>query len=115
MIAGKSYEGLSVDVWSCGVILFAMLCGYLPFEDANTGALYKKILNNEYVIPEGVSPEAEDLIRKILMTDPNKRYKIEDIKKHPWITLYNDTKATEGIIVGYNRIPVFIYFSLVKR
>ena len=111
MIAGKSYEGLSVDIWSCGVILYAMLIGTLPFEDPNTGALYKKILNNDYVIPHNeeisVSPEAEDLIRKILTTDPNKRYKIEDIKKHHWITLYNDVKASEGIIVGYNRIPVF--------
>jgi len=112
MIAGKNYDGLSVDIWSCGVILFAMLCGYLPFEDINTGVLYKKILNNEYVIPEGVSPEAEDLIRKILTTDPNKRYKIDEIKKHPWIVLYNDIKATEGIIVGYNRIPVFELFLI---
>ncbi len=44
MIAGKKYNGLLVDIWSCGVILFAMLCGYLPFEDPDTSNLYKKIL-----------------------------------------------------------------------
>jgi 5'-AMP-activated protein kinase catalytic alpha subunit len=44
MIAGKRYTGLEVDIWSSGVVLFAMVCGYLPFEDPNTAKLYKKIL-----------------------------------------------------------------------
>ena len=48
MIAGKKYHGANVDIWSCGVILFALICGYLPFEDPNTSCLYKKILNAEY-------------------------------------------------------------------
>ncbi len=48
MIAGKKYHGTIVDVWSCGVILFAMICGYLPFEDPNTSSLYKKILSADY-------------------------------------------------------------------
>ena len=43
MIAGKRYKGQSADIWSCGIILFAMVCGYLPFEDPNTAHLYKKI------------------------------------------------------------------------
>jgi 5'-AMP-activated protein kinase catalytic alpha subunit len=48
MIAGKPYHGLSVDIWSCGVILFAMLCGYLPFEDPVTSNLYKKITSGDF-------------------------------------------------------------------
>jgi len=48
MIAGNAYNGLKIDIWSCGVILYAMLCGYLPFEDPNTEKLYKKILNCDY-------------------------------------------------------------------
>ena len=55
MIAGKRYHGLMADVWSCGVILFAMVCGFLPFEDPNTNLLYKKILNADYQIPPFVS------------------------------------------------------------
>ena len=43
MIAGKRYHGPLADIWSVGVILFAMVCGYLPFEDNNTAHLYKKI------------------------------------------------------------------------
>ena len=99
MIAGKKYEGLMVDIWSCGVIMFALVCGYLPFEDPNTSQLYKKILNANYSIPKFVSSEGKDLMRRILNTDPERRYKIEDIRSHPW---YNQQKPVEfkGIIVG---------------
>ena len=48
MIAGQRYNGSQVDIWSCGVVLFALLSGYLPFEDPNTGKLYKKILAADY-------------------------------------------------------------------
>lgn len=70
MISSKRYNGLDVDIWSCGVILFAMVCGYLPFEDANTSLLYKKILSGEYVLPAGVSSSFRDLLAKILNVDP---------------------------------------------
>jgi 5'-AMP-activated protein kinase catalytic alpha subunit len=46
------------DLWSCGVVLYAMLCGYLPYEDQKTSDLYKKILNAEYTLPDFLSPEA---------------------------------------------------------
>ena len=48
MIAGKRYQGLQVDIWSCGVILYALVCGYLPFEDPNTAKLYKKIMSGDF-------------------------------------------------------------------
>ena len=82
MIAGKRYFGSNVDIWSCGVILFALLCGYLPFEDPNTANLYKKILSGDYHIPRFVSSDAKDLITNILNTDPEKRFKTPDIRKH---------------------------------
>lgn len=74
MIAGQRYFGSKVDVWSCGVILFALVCGYLPFEDPNTTNLYQKILKGEFQIPKFVSKQATDLLRCILCTDPEKRY-----------------------------------------
>ena len=57
MIAGEAYHGSKVDVWSCGVILYAMVCGYLPFEDPDQSKLYKKITKGEFKIPFFVSPQ----------------------------------------------------------
>jgi 5'-AMP-activated protein kinase catalytic alpha subunit len=106
MIAGKRYNGLQVDIWSCGVILFALLCGYLPFEDPSTANLYKKILSGEFHVPKYISPEAKELLRGILTTDPNKRYTIKDIKNHPWYNITKPEREAEGIIIGQSTIPV---------
>lgn len=105
MIAGKAYNGLMVDIWSAGVILFAMVCGYLPFEDPNTGDLYKKILACDYKAPKFISNEAKELIKGILNTDPGKRFSIEDIRKHHWFRQVAEEKCP-GILVGYDQIPV---------
>jgi 5'-AMP-activated protein kinase catalytic alpha subunit len=86
MIAGKKYHGSTLDVWSCGIVLFAMICGYLPFEDPNTLSLYKKILRADYKVPDNVSVEARDLLKNILNTNPKTRYTIEDIRKHKWMS-----------------------------
>ena len=99
MIAGKDYNGLKVDIWSCGVILYAMLCGYLPFEDPNTDKLYKKILNCEYSFPSYIKYEAKDLIQKILNTNPEQRYTLQQIREHPWfvdnLKKYKDRNASK--------------------
>jgi 5'-AMP-activated protein kinase catalytic alpha subunit len=55
MIKGLQYQGLGTDIWSAGVILFAMVCGYLPFEDPNTTELYEKIKSGKYRLPKTVS------------------------------------------------------------
>jgi 5'-AMP-activated protein kinase catalytic alpha subunit len=105
MIAGKRYHGLISDIWSCGIILYAMSCGYLPFEDPNTNKLYKKILGCDYLIPGFVSASCKDLIKKVLNTDPLTRLTIKEIRQHDW---FNQVKAVEneGIVVGRENIPV---------
>jgi serine/threonine protein kinase len=105
MIAGKKYGGLKVDIWSSGVILFAMICGYLPFEDPNTGELYKKILACAYKVPKFISEDAKDLIKRILNTEPETRFGIEEIRSHPWFRQVNEEKCP-GILIGYDQIPV---------
>lgn len=108
MIAGKKYLGLNADIWSCGVVLFAMVCGYLPFEDPNTTLLYKKIIAGDYTMPKFVSAQARDLIQGLLTTDPERRLKLRDIKSHPWFTqgCEGPIRSVVGIKVGQQSIPV---------
>lgn len=92
MIAGKKYEGPKIDIWSMGVILFTLVCGYLPFEDANTGTLYKKILGCSFSLPKWLSGPLKDLIKKVLTVDPRRRYSIVEIRRHPWFALVTDAE-----------------------
>lgn len=106
MISGKRYNGTQVDIWSCGVILFALVSGYLPFEDPDTGKLYKKILSANYDLPEHVSEEASDLIKQILQTDPAKRITIAEIRKHKWFNIVPTTLSSNpGTFVGIDYPP----------
>ena len=105
MIAGKRYEGLKADIWSSGVILFAMVCGYLPFEDQDTSKLYKKIMAGDFEIPGFISEGAKDLISRILNTDPEDRFTIDNIRRHPWMK-QSAPVVGSGILVGYDDILV---------
>ena len=84
MVAGKKYNGFKIDIWSTGIILYAMLCGYLPFEDKDNDVLFEKILECKLNFPRYISKNAKDLMEKILVTDPEKRITIPEIKKHPF-------------------------------
>lgn len=87
MIAGKLYNGLSSDIWSCGIILYTMLCGHLPFEDKNATSLYKKILEEDFVMPRLISSTAKVLLRQLLTKDPKKRITISEIFQNSWCNM----------------------------
>lgn len=74
MISGSKYVPLFTDIWSSGIILYAMVCGYLPFEDSNYKVLYAKVLRGKYETPEWVSDNLKRLLAGILNTDPSKRF-----------------------------------------
>ena len=84
MVAGKKYNGFQIDIWSTGIILYAMLCGYLPFEDKNNDDLFKKILECKVKYPSYIGEKSKDLIKRILVNEPEKRITIPEIKKHPF-------------------------------
>ncbi|CAM0958228.1 unnamed protein product [Alopecurus aequalis] len=84
VVQNRGYDGSLSDIWSCGVILYIMLVGYLPFEERNMVVLYQKIFKGDTKIPEWLSPGAQDLIRKILEPIPTKRISMAEIKKHEW-------------------------------
>lgn len=88
VISGKLYGGAEVDVWSCGVILYALLCGSLPFDDENIPNLFKKIKGGIYNLPSHLSPGARDLILKMLVVDPLKRITIPEIRSKPTLSLH---------------------------
>ncbi|GLI66826.1 hypothetical protein VaNZ11_010801 [Volvox africanus] len=88
VISGKLYAGPEVDVWSCGVILYALLCGSLPFDDENIPNLFKKIKGGIYNLPSHLSPGARDLIPRMLLVDPLKRITIPEIRQHAWFNMH---------------------------
>ncbi|WJX29343.1 CBL-interacting serine/threonine-protein kinase 23 [Trifolium repens] len=84
VIQNKGYDGAIADLWSCGVILFVLMAGYLPFEEDNLVALYKKIFKAEFTCPPWFSSSAKKLIKRILDPSPVTRIKIADVIENEW-------------------------------
>jgi len=105
MINGEEYEGLKSDIWSCGVILYAMIVGYLPFYESNEDIVCQKIVQAQYEFPHHISELAKDLIKRILVIDPEERLGLEEIKSHQFFNLITPIYRP-GIVIGMNKIPV---------
>ncbi|KAG9509954.1 5'-AMP-activated protein kinase catalytic subunit alpha-2, partial [Fragariocoptes setiger] len=84
IISGRLYAGPEIDIWSCGVTLYALLCGTLPFDDEHVPTLFRKIKSGVFPVPDYLNSSAVNLISHMLQVDPMKRATIEDIKNHDW-------------------------------
>lgn len=88
IVSGLKYHGAASDVWSCGVILFALLTGRLPFDDENIRHLLLKVQAGAFTMPQELSTDAQDLIAKMLTADPTKRIPTAHILSHPLLSKY---------------------------
>ncbi|PKU71358.1 CBL-interacting serine/threonine-protein kinase 11 [Dendrobium catenatum] len=109
ILSRKGYEGAKVDIWSCGVILFVLSAGYLPFNDPNLMALYRKIYLGEYRCPKWISPELRRLLSRLLDTNPETRITVEGILNDPWFRR-GDLNAFD-IISLYSRFDLSGFFN----
>ncbi|KAG8800471.1 hypothetical protein FRC17_006862, partial [Serendipita sp. 399] len=111
IVRGQTYHGASSDIWSCGVILFALLTSRLPFDDPNVNIVLRKVRDGRFTVPDWVMPEAKDLLVRMLEVDIDKRISVilsfrmvssakitppqmPDIFNHPLLQI-----ATPGIIL----------------
>ncbi|KAH6814485.1 SOS3-interacting protein 4 [Perilla frutescens var. frutescens] len=84
ILAKKGYDGAKVDVWSCGIVLFVLTAGYLPFNDPNLMNMYKKIYKGEFRCPKWMSPDLKRFFSRLLDTNPETRISIDEIKLDSW-------------------------------
>ena len=106
MHKGEKYYGLLCDIWSAGVVLYAMVYGYLPFCDDDNDVNIKNIINGDYDLEDKVSEDVRDLIKNCMNINPDLRFDIQSIKKHKWFNLVKDSQSRPGIVYGINIIPI---------
>jgi serine/threonine protein kinase len=79
------YEGKPVDIWSMGILLYALLCGCFPFRAKSYPDLYRRIARGTFAIPEEFSPAVKDLLRQLLTVDVTQRINAQAVLRHPWL------------------------------
>ncbi|CAK6979605.1 LOW QUALITY PROTEIN: serine/threonine-protein kinase BRSK2-like [Scomber scombrus] len=100
-LQGEKYDGRKADAWSCGVILFALLVGALPFDDDNLRNLLEKVKLGVFHMPHFIPPDCQNLLRGMIEVDATKRFTLEQIQKHTWYITAILTFAAV-ILAAYN-------------
>mmetsp|Transcript_8275 Transcript_8275/g.34751 ORF Transcript_8275/g.34751 Transcript_8275/m.34751 type:complete len:582 (-) Transcript_8275:80-1825(-) len=106
VVQGSPYDGMKADIWSCGVILFALVSGKLPFDDDNIRRLLAKVKAGAFTMPAYLHKDVQDLINRMLTVDPDERITIEEIKSHPWYASKNMLRCgnTDPIPKSSNKV-----------
>ncbi|XP_068672803.1 serine/threonine-protein kinase BRSK2-like [Montipora foliosa] len=106
VIRGEKYDGRKADVWSCGVILYALLVGALPFDDENLRTLLEKVKKGHFSIPVFIPTDVQQMIKGMITVDSGKRITMEEVKRHPFLTSFKDELAPEPHVVDIVKTEV---------
>jgi len=102
VLFSSSGYGVECDIWSVGVVLYIMLCGYFPFSARNTNTLYKLIKDGRYQMPsdewDSISKEGKDLVRQMLQVDTRKRISAAKALEHPWLLSSSNEMSSDQAI-----------------
>ncbi|KAM6430721.1 uncharacterized protein PHA67_002604 isoform 2-T2 [Liasis olivaceus] len=98
ILLGEEYDAPAVDVWSLGVILYMLVCGHPPFQEANDSETLTMILDCRYVIPSDISLLCADLIAQMLQRDPRQRASLEQIESHLWLQGVDPSPASRCLL-----------------
>ncbi|CAN9503782.1 unnamed protein product [Ophioblennius macclurei] len=117
ILLGDEYDAPAVDIWSLGVILFMLVCGQPPFQEANDSETLTMIMDCKYTVPEHISHACKDLIGHMLQRDPKKRATLEQIEGHEWLQGVDPSPATKlsTPLVSHRSLSEEEHGSIIQR
>ncbi|XP_028255145.1 SNF-related serine/threonine-protein kinase-like [Parambassis ranga] len=117
ILLGDEYDAPAVDIWSLGVILFMLVCGQPPFQEANDSETLTMIMDCKYTVPPHITNACRDLIGHMLQRDPKKRATLEQIEAHEWLRGVDPSPATKlsTPLVSYRSLSEEEHGSIIQR
>ncbi|KAJ8354197.1 hypothetical protein SKAU_G00217640 [Synaphobranchus kaupii] len=117
ILLGDEYDAPAVDIWSLGVILFMLVCGQPPFQEANDSETLTMIMDCKYTVPPHVSSACKDLINRMLQRDPKRRASLEEIETHAWLQGVDPSPATKYStpLVSHRNLSEEEHNSIIQR
>jgi len=103
-VSGKPYDGRKSDIWSCGVMLYAMLTGQLPWTKRNQQQLFEQIRKGDYVVPNYLSEQCKQFITGLMTVDPSRRLSLEEAISHPWLSNTQSLSSIRYEVKNQNKI-----------
>nr|CAB3266433.1 SNF-related serine/threonine-protein kinase-like [Phallusia mammillata] len=117
ILLGEEYDAPAVDVWSLGVILYMLVCGVAPFNEANDSETLINIMDCRYTVLDHVSEQCEDLIKRMIIREPSHRMSLDDIVNHPWLTgakSLSRARRNSVPMLTRNNIPADVHREILE-
>ncbi|CAN0369209.1 unnamed protein product [Lampetra fluviatilis] len=114
ILLGDEYDAPAVDIWSLGVILYMLVCGHPPFQEANDSETLTMIMDCKYTVPAHVSRECTELIGQMLQREPRQRATLEEIGAHPWLGGTDPALATPAPLTSHRSLSEREHSSIVQ-